>query len=263
MRGPAVEIDRIVREVLAELPAATGGARPCGPHRLSVNGEGVLAGCKLAQHPQAPPLPLPGRRGNSRRVIAVSDLNGLDRQGELVVPRNAIITPLAREYLKERGVTIKHGASETSHAAPSNDKTHASTRGWGYAILDSSGLAAGAVQAVARQGTPLTPLATDCLAAALRASVEAVAAGTLCGAILFCDDAALVACAANKRPGIRAAVAQSPEQVARAGETLAANVLVVEPSGKTLHELRNILRAFCNAALQQPAQHVVELLGDR
>jgi hypothetical protein len=258
MRGPAVEIDRVVREVLGELPA-TGSADIAARHRPA-NGNGTGAS------PRGPEVQLPVSAWNNGRsaVVTLSDLDGrLDAQGELVVPKNTIVTPLAREYLNERGVTIKHGAAEAANQAPSNEKTNASSAGWAYAILDASGVAEGAVQAVVRQGTQLTPIAADCLRGALRACADGLATGKLCGAILISDDAALAACAANKRPGIRAAVAQSPQQAARARETLAANVLVVEPTGKTLHELRNMLRTFCHAAALQPPPDVAELLGDR
>lgn len=262
MRGPAVAIDRIVREVLAEMCANPCAARQGKLIRSSANGKTASAACEPARHPPSSP---PCSGVNSRVVISFSDLEGrLDGRGEWVVPQNAIITPLARDYLKQCGVALRNGSAEQQPRdtpLQANQKTAASR--WVYAVLACSGPAEGAVQAIVRQGTALSPIAARDPADAIRACAGGLANGTVCGALLFCDDAALVACAANKRTGVRASVAESPSQVARAMRSLAANVLVIEPSGKTLHELRNIVRAFCHAkAARRPPQQTVELLGE-
>lgn len=253
MRGPAVEIDRIVREVLAELPRGRSSAPSQALGRASANGRAVVG---TAQPPAR----------TRRAVITLGDLDGrLDGEPELVVPSDAIVTPSVRDHLKERGIRLKRAAVERdANPATANERPPVSAGSWGYVIVQGSGLAEGAIHAVARQGTPLVSIAADGFAEAIRTCAEGIAHGRVRGAIVFCDDAALAACAANMRPGVRAVVGESAQQVTRVLQSLAANVLVVEPAGKTLHELRNVLRAFCSSERSpQPSPDVVELLGER
>lgn len=71
---------------------------------------------------------------------------------------------------------------------------------------------------------------------------EEVAAGTLAGAVLFCEVPCIVACVANKVPGVRAVMVSTVGQAALATLELAANVLVVEMPGRTFYEVKQFLR---------------------
>ena len=61
-------------------------------------------------------------------------------------------------------------------------------------------------------------------------------------AVLFCKDAGLACCVANKVRGVRAVAVASVGQAARALESLGANLLVVEMAGRTYYECRQLLR---------------------
>jgi ribose 5-phosphate isomerase RpiB len=66
--------------------------------------------------------------------------------------------------------------------------------------------------------------------------------------VVFCDDAGLLCCVANKVAGLRAALANTVAQAAQATLTLGANLLAVEMPGRTFFEVRQILRTCCSAA---------------
>jgi hypothetical protein len=70
--------------------------------------------------------------------------------------------------------------------------------------------------------------------------------GTCRAAVLFCRDAGLACCVANKVPGVRAVAVWTVAQANRALAGLGANLLVVEMAGRTYYEFRELLR-LCGA----------------
>jgi hypothetical protein len=72
--------------------------------------------------------------------------------------------------------------------------------------------------------------------------------GTCQVAVLFCEDAGLACCVANKVPGVRAAAVWTVGQANRALDQLGANLLVVETAGRTFYECKELLRLCCDRA---------------
>lgn len=127
--------------------------------------------------------------------------------------------------------------------------------GWGYAVESRPHpMLAVALQAVHREGLAPITLAT-CQGEAcrwVRGVAECLARGECRGAVLFCDDAGLCCCVANKVPGIRAAAVWTVPQAERAVHGLGANLLVVEQAGRTYYEFKKILRLCCTEAACPP-----------
>jgi hypothetical protein len=71
-------------------------------------------------------------------------------------------------------------------------------------------------------------------------------------AVLFCRDACLACCIANKVPGVRAAAVWTVAQAARALEQVGANLLVVEMAERTYFECKEILRLCCDGGVCPP-----------
>jgi hypothetical protein len=71
-------------------------------------------------------------------------------------------------------------------------------------------------------------------------------------AVLFCRDACLACCIANKVPGVRAAAVATVAQAARALEQMGANLLVVEMAERTYFECKELLRLCCDGAACPP-----------
>jgi ribose 5-phosphate isomerase RpiB len=104
------------------------------------------------------------------------------------------------------------------------------------------------VQALERDGIHLRELPADCDGESCRwakAVAECVARGECQGGVIFCQDPGLVCCVANKVVGLRAVMAVTVGQAARATLTLGANLLAVEMPGRTFFEVRQILRTLC------------------
>jgi Ribose/Galactose Isomerase len=174
------------------------------------------------------------------RLLAADDLRrSLNGHRELVLSPRAIVTPLAADELRSRGVQVRREDEETP-------KQPAAAR-WGFAQDRPNPVVHSAVQAIEREGAPLKELQASgdepCRWA--RAVAECVASGACQGGVLFCHDPGLVCCVANKLPGLRAAAVLTVAQAARATLQLGANLLAVEMPGRTFFEVRQILRTVC------------------
>jgi len=86
----------------------------------------------------------------------------------------------------------------------------------------------------------------------VRRVAECLRSGHCRTAVLFCRDACLACCIANKVPGVRAAAVSTVTQAARALEQLGANLLVVEMAERTYFECKELLRLCCDGASCPP-----------
>lgn len=181
-----------------------------------------------------------------RRVLSVHDLRtSLNGHHELLLGADTVVTPLAEEELRGRGVRVARQAPAARAAGPT----------WGYGQDRPHGLVHSAVQTLARDGLRLRELApaTGALPCRwARAVAECLASGECAGGVLFCDDPGLVACVANKVAGLRAVSVSTVAQASRATLSLAANLLVVEMPGRTFFEIRQILRTLFASVLTCP-----------
>lgn len=123
--------------------------------------------------------------------------------------------------------------------------------GWGYAVEGPpSTMLQFALQAVNRNGhsPQLLPECNGETCDWIRAVAECLRSKRCRTAVLFCRDPCLACCIANKVPGVRAAAVWSVVQAHRAMEQLGANLLVVEMTGRTYFECKELLRLCCEGA---------------
>lgn len=120
---------------------------------------------------------------------------------------------------------------------------------WGYAVEGQPApMLQIALGAVCRNGSaPKTlPACNGEPCTWVRQVAECLKNGQCRVAVLFCQDAGLACCIANKVPGVRAAAVGSIAQANRVLDQLAANLLVVEMQGRTYYEFKELLR-LCTA----------------
>ena len=214
----SAEVERIVREVLERLRGEENGA--------------TIAARKQPAKDQAS-LALSGR------VIAIADLAGrLDGVQVVVVPRMAIVTPAARDLLRERGVTL------ASRASPAETRTAVRlTLGVAETRCDAAEL----VRSVREDGVEVEQLARSGLASVVEELANQIARGGRLG-LLLTDNPLAALCRANRHRGVRAATGNNVLEVGRALAAIGANLLIVEPQGRGAFALRQAARAFCRGA---------------
>ncbi len=116
---------------------------------------------------------------------------------------------------------------------------------WGYAIEGKpSTMLQVALRSLDRNGSTPPPLADSAAGSCVwaRDVAECLRSGRCQAAILFCENAALACCIANKVSGVRAAAVTTIRQACRALTQLGANLLVVEMADRTYYEFKELLR---------------------
>jgi ribose 5-phosphate isomerase RpiB len=178
----------------------------------------------------------------SDRVVTADELRrSLNGHREIVVHEKAIITPLAAEALRASGIQVSRQAADKETVQPAS--------AWGYGQDRPYPLVRSVVQALERDGLAMSELPAPAQAQPCqwaRALAHCVAKGACKGGVLFCQDAGLTCCVANKVSSLRAVAVASVAQAARALSVLAPNLVAIEMPGRTFFELRQMLRCLCS-----------------
>ncbi|WP_435006814.1 hypothetical protein P12x_004288 [Tundrisphaera lichenicola] len=150
---------------------------------------------------------------------------------EIRIAPGTVVTPMARDYLKRRRVSIRIVSGREAIAS----RVRASGE-WGFAIESRSGTS----EAFRR-------ILLDAWTEVGQDSVEAarwVDDETGRGAFVLTDEASIATWRVGRIPGIRAASVVEPEAVSRAIRHLGPNLIVVEPRGKSIYLLKQIADRF-------------------
>ncbi|MBN1591469.1 MAG: hypothetical protein JW888_18290 [Pirellulales bacterium] len=222
----AIDTAQIVREVIAELQRLHGANETASP---------------AASAAPAPAVPVKDQRelALSSRVVTMADvaarLGGIRR---LIVPPGAIITPAVRDVLADRDITVSYGSATqpASGAATRLLVVAALTR------FDPNSLA-GALRGDAIDVEIQT---SDCLIQTSDTLAERVRdAQTL--ALVLTPHTAAAMCLANRQAGVRAVSAANAGAAVHAARAVGANVLIVDPHGQGLFQLKQCVAAFCRS----------------
>jgi hypothetical protein len=183
----------------------------------------------------------------SSKVVSVAELDGrLAGVTQLVVPRGAVFTPAARDEIKKHKLTVAsvvESAKATAAAAPLQ-----------VAAAGTSYNATPLWQALVSAGTRVETT----VAAALPGAIEVLGSVAANGrsAVLVTDQAATALCLANRNHGVRAALGSNKPTVDAALAEIGANMLVVDPTGRSVFEMQQTIRHWlrhgqprCPAAL--------------
>lgn len=210
LAGPSArQVDLAVRSALAELGNSRQGVRSCSE-----------------EHEY------------SGRLFSLANAEALDAKTRIVtIAPGTVITPMARDSLKRKGIVVRLVARGALDGRKNAGE-------WGFAIEKSS--VSGLVEAWRRtvlSGEDRWEEIGDTLEQATRWVVGAPARG----ALMLADESALAVYQACRIPGVRAASAEEPNAAARAIRSIGVNLLVVEPSGKSIAWLAQIGATFRRA----------------
>jgi hypothetical protein len=167
---------------------------------------------------------------------------------EVRVEPRTVVTPLARDFLKQQGVGLRVVArSEVQGDRGAGE--------WGFAIeLErESGMLAAFRRVLLAEVDPWVELASTPGSAA-RWVVEAPERG----AVLLVEQASVAVWRACRWSAVRAAAAAEPGEVARAVRHLGVNLLVVEPAGKSIAWLRQVCASFRTAGAPRAPEGIAQ-----
>jgi hypothetical protein len=208
----SVDVERIVRDVLAELERRQSSA--AGLPRDSA-GELVL----------------------NEKVISMAQIAGLlDGVTRLVVARGAVFTPAARDELRKCGVSLASAVATPKQAAGRIV----------LAVADTTYEPESLVAALHAQGLAVDRVPASRLLDAIDQVCRRVSEQKQLGVMLTPRPAA-AACLANRNRGVRACVATDRTSVAESVRTIATNLLVVDPGQGSAFGLRQLIVEFARA----------------
>lgn len=179
----------------------------------------------------------------SGKVLTLDGLRShWGRLQEVVIGPRTVVSPLVVDELRARKIVLRRGEPTS---LPSGGRKSPGSSALGIAQQDSAGVVNAALASLDREGIVLTPWQPK--GASLPAWAWSlgllVKQGQPPRGVALVQDAALVCCVAGKVTGVRAAAVASVPQASRALTTMSANLLAVETPGRTLFELKQILRA--------------------
>ena len=145
-----------------------------------------------------------------------------------------VVTPLARDLLKKKGVVVRLAGKAEVAATSRGD--------WAFAVEGGPGW----LDALRRSMLDDAGLWRE-LESSVDAAVAWLGAGEGRGVLLVTTDGATAVWRACQSPGVRAAFASEPADVHRATETLGANLIVVDPVGKSIAWIKQIATTFRRA----------------
>ncbi len=176
-----------------------------------------------------------------KKVLSADDLRRhLTGQREVSLLPRTIITPLAMDELKAKGVRISTQLSPgVSNANPWDAATT-----WFYAQEKSDTMFSAAIAALTRDGATLTAYEIKqqpWIIAFAEMLLERKASG-----IANVAEPGIICCFANKVSGIRAAAVNSVAGVKAVKKSLGPNLFAIASQGRTFFELRQIVQEIAS-----------------
>ena len=184
------------------------------------------------------------------KVISLADLDGrLNGTKQLVLRRGAVVTPAARDLLRQSGVDVSYRVAE---------KRKDTARVGLIVGMTDTGFEPSALLSLLRQdGAMVEQIASSGLLGVVDEMTDHVARGGKQGLLLTGQTMAAI-CVANRVKGVRAVGAQSVRDVHAAMVEVGVNLLVVDPARLTQFEMRRMV-----AELQRGKRNCPPTLASR
>ena len=241
MSRTEVDIERIVREVLADL-----GAAPASAEQNNA-GEALPPTADIRFDAPADVLVL------TERVVTLAHLGSTKPTvRRLVVPEGAVITPAVRDELRRRGMTLEHGSEQQGMSADTCELSvwNVSKR------YDPSPLMA----TLRREGVPAGVKSSTCLVATTDALAHTIRRSDTVALILTREPSAAL-CLANRHTGVRAVVGFDARQVAADLAAVGGNVLAIDWATHTLFQIKQMASELCRGAPRACPEDLKERLA--
>jgi hypothetical protein len=162
------------------------------------------------------------------RLLGQAQVEAMDgSMREVRVAQGTVVTPLALDLMKRRGIALKQA---------SNDESAVQSKGTGEWAFAIEGPISGKAEALRRALLDSWAEVAD--------SPPWVASRDDRGALVLTPEASVAAWRANRVEGIRAATACDVDSVARAVKHLGVNVLVIEPAKHSIPSMKAMADTF-------------------
>lgn len=260
MAEPSIDVDKLVREVLAALGVSPESGPEIAP---AVAPAEVPASSPRPAGAPAAATPLPAASSASSassgelvvlgQVVTMSELEGrLEGVRRLVVPPQAVVTPSVRDELHRKNIALEYDLPVPAPGA-------ACVR-LAMTVLGSRFDPAPLVRALGSEGIEVETHRTDCLVAATDWLAGEVAKPSTLGLVVSTYPAVAL-CLANRHQGVRAVWGIDAGRVDAEGASVGANVLVVNPRTTSFFAMKRMIGRFCRGGPRECPVALRERLG--
>jgi len=239
MAEPSIDMEKVVRQVLAELGLTPPQASADAPQRRQPSGS-------------APGEPN-GELSVASQVVTMAELQGrLEGIRRLVVPPRAVVTPSVRDELHRRKITLVYERRGPAASAGSVRLV--------AMVLGSRFDPAPLVRALENEGIEVDMRRTDCLVDATDQLADVVAKPNVLGLLVStCPGIGL--CLANRHRGVRAVLGIDAATASADAASVGANLLVVNPLAAGFLQLKQMVARFCREGPRECPELLRERLG--
>lgn len=236
-------VDEIVANVLAKLqPKASRPVSPVEPPKAVETPKAAAQ-----QKPTEPLKPVQ----KPQTVAAVSTIVELasavitaDMLASAVKPgqslrigRTTILTPSARDWLNSNRMAWSRQERTTATKESGGNKTR-----WQVVLQTVTPTVKALQDGLRRTSDGLKIQLVGQADEAATVATNLICTAERDGVVIFTEQAELIACHANRNEKVRAAVMQNSKQWEQVMKSLSANVVCINPIGRSFVELRNLLR---------------------
>ncbi|MBX7073393.1 MAG: hypothetical protein K1X71_09625 [Pirellulales bacterium] len=231
-RVAASDVEAIVREVLARLAGAES--------RVATRIEATM---------KSPPTTDERSLLLTERVVTTRLLEGrLAGVATVSVAARAVVTPAARDLLRERKIALRRGdaAEAATKAAPAARLV--------IGVAETHFDPAALVARVKPRLATVEQLPRVGLAGVVSELADRVRLGGDRG-VLFTGEPQVALVLANRHPGVRAVAVGCADSMRRARAAIGPNVLVIQPRGKSSYQMESAVIEFSSGACECPPQY--------
>ena len=151
------------------------------------------------------------------------------------IGQHAVLTPSARDLMRQRGITIQRQTTTTKQTA-------SGSRWVAIVTKCTTALKTALDDAIQKPGAIVSCELVGTNDEAVQTAVGLICRANADGAIIFSEPPQLAACLANRNRRIRAAIANDAGTVKAVTAAMGANLLCINPVEQPFFGLRNILR---------------------
>jgi hypothetical protein len=234
-------IDRIVRGVLDSLQSPAVAVRSSAPVELV----------------KAVPAAEPVNELRLTETVITAELleTNWKQQPRIAVASKAVLTPLARDYLKKRKIeVIRTMASGPKSSSPAANPPSAGASRWRLFVVQTHPQLERIVEESNEKGATWERTLPASLSESIVTAVSSLLRAEVTGGVILTHQPLVASCRANRHAKVRAAAISDIAGINTAHRQIGPNLYCFDPTGKSYFELRNLFRAISSGGAPAPPE---------
>lgn len=159
------------------------------------------------------------------------------RSPRIVIGKNSLLTPSARDFLKQNRIDW------TREAAASNSEVQSAAAKWKAIVVATTKNLANALDDAGKTaGAAWVRELAGCDVDAVDRAVSTICRAEASGVVVFTSHPDTVACRANRNSKVRGASVANAGEIRKVNKQMGANLICIDPASRSQMELNHLLR---------------------